>query len=263
MAFLDRVRALFGALLDRARALFGPLDREGATARALALARDGILNFDLDSALVVARTLASALDLERAHVPDQARDLVGDLVRDLDKALGTGYPVHRDHALNRAAAAARDLDHALGLALGALDGDYAPDRAAARDLDPSQDLASALASALTSYHALVRTMTNYPELARDRAFAVARYCDLARGLARYLDHLSVAPVDAESVVEAAVRWLPLAWQSRYREEYRAELAELPPDERDEYARQVLADVLELRKELTETEGPPDSARVKE
>ncbi len=113
-------------------------------------------------------------------------------------------------------------------------------------LPTPQGLASALASALTSYHALVRTLTNYPELARDRALAVARYCDLARGLARYLDHLSVVPVDAEGVVEAAVQRLPRAWQSRYREEYRAELAELPPGERDEYARRVLADVLRVQ-----------------
>jgi hypothetical protein len=252
MAFLNRVRALFGAL-----------DREGATARALVLARDRDLNFDLDSALVVARTLASALDLERAHVPDQARDLVSDLVCDLANALDSDYPVHRDLALNRAAVAAHELAHALDLALGALDGDYAPDRAAGHELDLSQDLASALASALASYHALVRALANYPELARDRVLAVARYCDLARGLARYLDHLSVAPVDAEGVVETAVRLLPRAWQPRYREEYRAELAELSLGERDEYARRVLADVLELRKELTETEWPPDSARVKE
>ncbi len=251
------------AFLDRVRALLGSLDREHATEQALALARDRDLNLDLDSALLVARTLASALDLERAHVPDQARDLVGDLVGDLTNALDSDYPVHRDLALNRAAEAAHDLAHALDLALSGLDGDCAPDRAAGRDLGLSPDLASGLASSLASYHALVRVVTNYPELARCSVVIVARYCDLARDLARYLDHLSVVPVDAEGVVEAAVRWLPQAWQSRYREEYRAELTELPSAERDEYARRVLADVLELRKELTETEWPPDSAQVKE
>lgn len=59
----------------------------------------------------------------------------------------------------------------------------------------------------------------------------------------------ITPVDAEGVVDAAVRLLPTAWQSRYREEFRAELAELTLGERDEYARRVLTDALDLREEL--------------
>lgn len=251
MGFLDRVRTLFAAL-----------DRELATERALAWARKRDLNFDLDSALVIARTLASALDLERAHVPDQARNLVDDLVGDLTKAVKTDYPVHRDLALNGAATAARDLAHVLDRALGVLDGDYTSDRVPHPDLGLSPDLASALTSALTSYHTLVRALANYP-LARDHTHAVASYCNLARGLASYLNYLSVAPVDAEDVVEAAVRLLPLAWQARYREEFLAELAELPPSEQKNYAWQVLKDALELRKELTKTEWLPDSTPVKE
>ncbi|HEY6425141.1 MAG TPA: hypothetical protein VIY28_18250 [Pseudonocardiaceae bacterium] len=157
------------AVLDRVRALFGVLDREGAIARALVLAHDRDLNLDLASALQVARTLASALDLDRARVLDQARARAGGLVRDLACALDTDYPLHRHHALTRAAVTARDLAQALDRALGSvLEGDYAPDRAAAPDLDLSRDLASALAS----YHALLCALASYPVLDRDRDLAI-------------------------------------------------------------------------------------------
>ncbi|HZD15248.1 MAG TPA: hypothetical protein VE196_09025, partial [Pseudonocardiaceae bacterium] len=181
------VRRCLTALLGRARDFVGSLDREGATAQAqaLALARD--LNVDLDRTLLVARILASALDLERAHVPDQARDLVGDLVRDLINALDSDYPLHRHHALNRAAMTARDLAQALNRALGSvLDGNYAPDPADGPELDLSRDLAS--------YHDLLRAVASYPPVPgrdRDLASAFARYRDLAQALAHALDRHSM------------------------------------------------------------------------
>lgn len=255
------------ATLDWVRALVGALDREGAIARALVLAHDHDLNLDLASALEVARAFASALDLDRARVLEQARALAGNLVRDLASALDSDYPLHRNRALNRAAVTARDLAQALDLALGSvLDGDYAPDRAAA-ELDLSRDLASAL----VSYHALLCTLANYPALDRDRDLAsdFARYRDLAQDLARYLDHHSATPAEADAEaarslprrVRVAVRLLPRSWRPRYSEEFRAELARLSPGERSEYARRVLAEAWRLRRALAGTQCPPDRARV--
>lgn len=263
MALLDRVLAFF----DRGRALFGALDREGAIGRALILAHDRDLNLDLASALQVARTLASALDLDRTPVLDQARDLASSLVDDLARALDSHYPLHRHHALNRAAVTARDLAQTLDLALGSvLDGDYAPDCAATSDLDLSRDLANALGS----YHALLRALANYPALDRDRDLAsdFARYRDLAQDLARYLDHHSATPaaVDDEGPrslprrVQLAVWLLPRSWQPRYSEEFRAELARLSRGERNRYARRVLKEAWRLRQELKWTVCQPDRAR---
>jgi hypothetical protein len=256
------------AALDYVRARVGALDREGAITRALVLAHDHDLNLDLASALEVARTFTSALDLDRARVLDQARVLAGDLVRDLASVLDSDRALGRDYALNRAAVTARDLAQALDLARsGALDGDYAPDRAAAPDLDLSRDLASALAS----YHALLRALANYPALDRDRDLAsdFARYRDLAQDLARYLDRHSATPVEVDTEgtrslprrVRVAVRLLPRSWRPRYNEELRAELARLSPSERSEYARQVLAEAWQLRRVLAGTQCPPDRARV--
>lgn len=264
MAFLARMLAF----LARVRALFGALDREGAIARALILAHDHDLNLDLTSALQVASTLVSALDLDRARVLDHARDLASGLVRDLASALDSDYPLHRHHALNRAAETARDLAQALDLALGSvLDGDYAPDRAVAPDLDLSRDLTSALAS----YHALLCALANYPALDRDRDLAsdFARYRDLAQDLARYLDHHSATPAAVDDQgprslprrVRLAVWLLPRSWQPRYSEEFTAELARLSRGERNKYARQVLKEAWQLRKELKWTVCPPDRARA--
>lgn len=268
MAFLDRVLAF----LDRVRDLAGALDREGAIARALNLARDHDLNADLARALQVARTLASALDLDRAAVLDQSRDLARGLVRDLTSAVDSDYPGHRHHALNRAAMTARDLAQALNLALGSvLDSDYAPDPPDGPDLDLSRDLASALAN----YHDLLRALASYPPVpGRDRDLAgdFARYRDLAQGLARYLDQRSARPsgVDADPSrplpgrVQLAVWLLPSSWQPRYREEFRAELSQLSSRrERSQYAWRVLADAWSLRKVLAGTQCPPDGARAEE
>jgi hypothetical protein len=255
MAFLDRVRARFGAL-----------DRQNAIARALVLAHDRNLNLDLASALQVAGTLAGALELDCPRVLDQARDLVSGLIRDLARALDSDYPLHRRHALNRAGVTARDLAHALDLALGSvLEGDYAPDRAAAPELDLSRDLASVL----DSYHALV----NYPVLdpGRDLISDFAPYRDLAQDLARYLGHHSLTPAEVDNDgprslprrVQLAVWLLPRSWQPRYSEEFRAELAQLSRRERNKYARQVLKESWQLRKELKRTVCPPDHARAQE
>jgi hypothetical protein len=126
---------------------------------------------------------------------------------------------------------ARDLAQTLDLALNSvIDGDYVPDRAADPDLDLSRDLASAL----SSYHALLRALANYPALDRDCDLVsdFARYRDLAQDLARYLDSHSATSVelDAEGArslprkVRVAVWLLPRSWQLRYSEEFRAELA---------------------------------------
>jgi hypothetical protein len=243
------------AALARIRGFASALDREGAIARALILAHDRDLNLDLASALQVARTLVSALDLDHTPVLDQARDLASSLVDDLARALDSDHPLHRHHALNCAAVTARDLAQTLDLALGkVLDGDYAPDRAAAPDPDLSRDLASSLAS----YHALLRALASYPALDRDRDLAsdFARYRDLAQDLARYLDHHSATPseVDDEGPrslprrVQLAVWLLPRSWQPRYSEEFRAELARLSRGERNKYARQVFKEAWQLRKE---------------
>ncbi|MBV9143066.1 MAG: hypothetical protein JO115_19495 [Pseudonocardiales bacterium] len=252
----------------RIRILASALDRDGAIARAVVLASDRDLNLDLTSAVQVAGTLASALDLDRAHVLDQARALAGDLVRDLTSALDSDHHRHRDRAVNRAAVTARDLARALDLALGGvLDRHDVPDRAAGGDLDLTRDLASALAS----YHALLCALANYPTLDRDRNLAAdfTQYRNLAHGLACCLDRHSAGSVTADAkggrsmprMVRVAVRLLPRSWQTRYREEYRAELAQLCPSERYEYARRVLAGAWQLRRALAGTECPPDRVRV--
>lgn len=260
MAFLDRVLAF----LDRVRALFGALDREGALRRALVLAHDRDLNLDLASALQIARTLANVLDLDRARVLDQARDLAGGLVRDLSSALGSDYPLHRRQALDRAAVTARDLAHALDRARGSVvDGVDAPGHAAAPEPDLSRDLASALAS----YHELLRKLANYPVVDRDRDLVndFARYRDLAR----YLDHRLAIPAEGDNEdswslpgrVQLAVWLLPRSWQPRYSEEFRAELTRLSRGERNKYARRVLKQAWRMRRELKWTECPPERARA--
>jgi hypothetical protein len=55
------------AILARIRTFASALDRDGAIGRALVLASDRDLNVDLASALEIARTLASLLDLDRAR----------------------------------------------------------------------------------------------------------------------------------------------------------------------------------------------------
>lgn len=256
------------AALARIRVLASAMDRDAAIARALVLASDRDLNLDLTSALQVASTLASALDLDRAQVLDQARALAGDLVRDLASTLNSDYRLHREQALNRAAVAARDLARALDVALsGVLDHNYVPAPAAGGDLDLTRDLTSALAS----YHALLCALANYPVLDRDRDLVAdfARYRDLAQDLAHCLNRHSAGLLTADTgdrqsmprMVRLAVRLLPGPWQARYREEFRAELAQLCPSERSAYARQVLADAWQLRRALAGTECPPDRARV--
>ncbi|MEO7196326.1 MAG: hypothetical protein ABIZ05_16190 [Pseudonocardiaceae bacterium] len=258
------------AALDQARAIVGALDREGAIARALVMAHDRDLNLDLASALQVARTLASALDLDRDRVLDQARDLVGGLVDELANAIDSDYPLHRTHARDRAAVIARDLAQALDRAQrSVMDGDCAPDRAAGPGLDLSRDLASALAS----YHDLFRALANYPALERDRDIAsdFARYRDVAQDLARYLDGHSATPGEVEAeggramprTVRVAVWLLPRSWQPRYEEEYRAELAGLRHYARNEYAWKVLVKTPQQCWELWGTECPPDRARAEE
>lgn len=258
--------------LDRVRAYAGALDRDGAIGRALVLASDRDLNLDLASALEIARTLAGALDLDLARALDQARALAGELVGNLAAAVVSDRALDRDRALSRAAMTARALASALDLALSnTLGGDHAPDRTAAPDLDLSRDLASALAS----YHDLLRALASYPALDRDRDLTgdFARYRDLAQDLARHLDRHSTTPLasvtGARSVpgrgplalVMLAVRLLPRSWQPRYREEFRAELARLSPGERYEYARRVLAAGWKLRRTLAGTQCPPDGARA--
>ncbi|MGH3830156.1 MAG: hypothetical protein ACRDRS_06825 [Pseudonocardiaceae bacterium] len=256
--------------LDRVRANVGALDREGSLARVLVMAHDRDLNRDLASALQVARTLASAFDLDRDRVLDQARDLVGGLVHELAGALDSDYPLHRAHARDRAAGIARDLAQALDCALHSLmDGDCAPDQAADPELDLSRDLASALAS----YHDLLRALANYPALDRDRDLAsdFARYRDVAQDLARYLDGHFASPGEAEAggarslprPVRVAVWLLPRSWQPRREEEYRAELAWLPLRERGKYAWRVLVGTPRQCWELWGTECPPDRARAEE
>jgi hypothetical protein len=245
------------------------LDRDGAIGRALVLASDRDLNVDLASALEIARTLASLLDLDRARALDHARTLAGDLVRDLGSALESDFRVHRALALREAAETASNLAGALDLALGTvLDHDYVPDHADTPELDLSRDLINALAS----YHALLSVLANYPTGGHDRDLVAdfARYRDLARNLVRCLDRHSAGSVETDAArarslprrVRVAVRLLPRSWQPRYREEFLAELAALSDaGERYEYSRQVLRDAWGLRRALVGTECPPDRARA--
>lgn len=261
-------RATLAGGLARARILGSALDRDGALARALVLARDRDLNLDLDSALQVARALANALDLDRARALDYPRTLARDLVADLTTARGSDYALHRAHAVNRAAVRARDIARALDTALrGVLDGDDVPDRAAATDLDLSRDLASALAS----YHALLCALASYPRLDRDRDLAAdfARYRDLAQDLAECLEGHSAGPLVAGArgspsmpgLARVAVWLLPRPWQERYCEEFCAGLAALSPGERYGYAWRLLKSAWTLRRALAGTPCPPDRARV--
>jgi hypothetical protein len=252
------------AVLTRVRDCFGALDRVAAIARALDLANKLDLNFDLLGALQAAQLLAIVFSLD-ARTPSEARDLARGLVRDLARALDTDYTLHRDLALHDAAVAARALAKALNRALG--NGDHSDCTTA--DLDLSRDLLSALASGA----ALLGALADYPDFDDGRVLTrdLTRYRDLAQSLVRYLDSQSATPgeIDAEGVrslpraMRVAVWLLPRPWQARYSQEYRAELAYLPPWERSAYAWQVLKEVPQLRKELVGTECPPDHARAEE
>jgi hypothetical protein len=251
------------AVLTGVRDRFGALDRVAAIARALDLANKIDLNFDLFSAVQAAQLLAIVLNLD-ARMPSRARVLAGCLVRDLASAVDTDYTLHRQLALNRAAVTACDLAQALDLTLGSDDG---PDCPAAAELDLSRDLTSALASCA----GLLRTLADYPDFShgRDLTRDLTRYRDLAQGLARYLDSQSAMPANMNVVgaqvlprtIKLAIWLLPRAWQARYSEEYRADLAELPPWEWSTYGWQALKEVPRLRRELVKTECPPDHARV--
>lgn len=268
MAFLDRVLAFLYrvlALLGRVRDFAGALDREGAIARALNLAQSRDLNVDLLAALKIAQVLADVLGLDRASALNEARDFAKRLVGDLASALDTSYPLHRQHALSRAGTTARDLAQALNHAEGGADGDYTPDPA---DLDLARDLASAL----VYYHRLLSDLASYPPVpGRDRGLASdpARYPDIVRcrDLAQYLAHLLDGQMGAEGSpplpgrVRLAVWLLPGEWQTRYCEEYRAELALLPRCEWRQYGKQVLKRAWRLRTELAGRECPPDGARA--
>jgi hypothetical protein len=253
------------AVLTRVRECFGALDRVAAIARALDLANKLDLNFDLPGALQAAQLLAIVFSLD-ARTPSQARDLASGLVRDLARALDTDYTLHRDLAVHDAAVTARKLAQVLNRALGS---DDHSDCTAAAGLDLSRDLVSALASGA----ALLRALADYPDFddGRDLTRDLTRYRDLAQSLVRYLDSQSATPgeIDAEGVrslpraMRVAVWLLPRPWQARYSQEYRAELAYLPPWERSAYAWQVLKEVRQLRKELVRTECPPDHARAEE
>jgi hypothetical protein len=271
MAFLDRVLAFLHrvvALPGRVRDFTGALDREGAIARALNLAQSRNLNVDLRAALKIAQVLASELNLDRACALDEARDFAQRLVGDLTRALDADYPLHRRHAVNRAAMTARDLAQALNCAVGDAGNHCAPDPSDGPELDLSRDLATALIYC----HRLLSDLASYPPVpGRDRHLAsdptrypdIVRCRDLAQDLARYLDR----QVDAEGSpplpgrVQLAVWLLPRAWQARYREEWQAELAELPRDEWSQYAWRVLAEAWRLRKELIGRECPLDGARA--
>ncbi|MBV9162624.1 MAG: hypothetical protein JO281_13985 [Pseudonocardiales bacterium] len=261
MAFLDRVLALPGRVRDFA----GALDREGAIARALNLAQSRDLNVDLLAALKIAEVLADVLGLDRAAALNEARDLAKRLVGELASALDTSYPLHRQHALNRAATTARDLAQALNRAEGGAGGDYTPDPT---DLDLARDLASAL----VYYHRLLSALASYPPVpGRDRDLArdPARDPDIVRcrDLAQYLAQLLDGQMGAEGSpplpgrVRLAVWLLPGQWQARYCEEFRAELALLPRSEWRPYGKQVLKRAWRLRKELAGRECPPDDARA--
>jgi hypothetical protein len=250
-------------VLTWARDSFGALDRVAAIARAQDLANKFDLKFDLPRALQAAQLLAIVFNLD-ARTPSQARMLACCLVRDLARALHTDYTGHRQRALKDAAETARDLAHALNLALGS---DDHSDCTAADDLDLSRDLNRALASGA----ALLRALTGYPGFDHypDITHDLTRYRDLTQSLVRYLDSQSAMPgeINAEGVrslpraMRVAVWLLPRPWQARYSEEYRADLAELHDWERSTYAWQALKEVRQLRKELVRTECPPEHARA--
>jgi hypothetical protein len=97
------------------------------------------------------------------------------------------------------------------------------------------------------------------------ASVLALDLDLARDRATVLGATTatgaVAPARPgralRGVVGLAVRLLPVAQRSRYREEFGVELAELPRRQRCGYALRVLARAWELRSGLVEAARMPD------
>ncbi len=188
---------------------------------------------------------------------DRARDLVGvsDLVSDLD------------HYLVSARALVSSLDSCFG--------------------SPRDDLARNLAHDLDRVSARTRVVIVFfsgPSVARDLALARDLASDLARDfeLASALDRASalVSALDrarraaasgASAVVTGGARpmpgrvprrlvalavwWLPVAQRPRYREEFGAELVELPHRARWGYALRLVASTWKLRTALVKAVHP--------
>ena len=199
----------------------------------------------------LARARDRAVDLVRALDLGTARDCAVDLVHDLERDLDLGaarkdaydlvldLDYDRDHAHAHALALGRahNLDLALALALDrALDCDRAYDRA--HDLDR------------THVRAHVRDLKR----AHTCAVKLLRALDRAQGVGS-----SMPGRVSRRVVALASRMLPARERPRYREEFRAQLSDLPHQERLRYALRVLVGAWELRRVLTGVVRTPDGS----
>ncbi len=192
-------------------------DLELAISRALDF--DRALAHDFALAHVRARAIARILDparasdpaLNLAHDPDSSRAL--DLARDLALAL--------DHARARSCAFNLALDRSPSRSL-----DLVLDHDLARAIDDAQDLTRDLDRAL-----------NFAGLWARAGVAGCTRSTSDRGTQR--------------LITLAVRLLPVAQRTRYREEFGFELVELPCQQRWGYALRVLTHAWELRKALVE------------
>lgn len=196
-----------GRGLDRLRAIFGPLDcnRVGDITRRLNNL-DSRRGLDLDLVVEATHMLVSALDLNHAHILNDARDPARNLAS----------------SVNRACAAVAAGEFA-----------SAREDAAAH----ASALASALARAAAHASALVRVLDHARghavDLAQDLARDLVRHCGAAGNLSVYLAFHSARPEVREQVarsvksmpwrvVELAIRMLPASERLRYREEFRSE-----------------------------------------
>ncbi|MGH3934998.1 MAG: hypothetical protein ACRDS1_08490 [Pseudonocardiaceae bacterium] len=193
---------------------------------------------------------------DRARNLVYARELAHALARDLGLALA------RDPTFDRDLTHARTLTHALNEAL---------------ELNRTLDRSHALD--LVHTLARVRARGAYAfDLTHDstRARAIDRAHNCAIELIRTLDRARDVHVPARhkavpdagnslpgrvprGVVALATRVLPAWERPRYREEFRAEMVELPRQERLEYALRVLARAWVLRRVLTGVVRNPDGS----
>ena len=191
--------------------------------------------------------LVRALDLGAAR--DRAVDLVHDLERDLDLGaarkdahdlvLDLNYDRDRTHAHAYALGRAHNLDLALALALDrALDCDRGSGYDRTHDLDRSH----------------VRAHVQDLKRAHKCAVKLLRALDRAQGVGSSMP----GPVSRRVLVLAS-RMLPAPERPRYREECRAELSDLPCQERLRYALRVLVGAWELRRVLTGVVRTPDGS----
>lgn len=239
------------SLAVRAQVLARALDRELACARAQDLGWE--LERDLALALDCADALARALD------PDQDPDPDHDLGPDLGFGLDLGFGPARGFPAD-SLALARNLACALARARN-----LACDRARARNLVRVLDRAHSRA------RHLVRALERELDRARNRHLirALNRTRTLLRslaGLARNRDATApepgytgsaVGPV-SRSLVAMAVQVLPAQHRDRYRDEFRAELHDLPNRwQRLGYALRVLSGAGDLRRALTGPTHTPE------